>query len=136
MNSTDVNDSFKSFFKVFVKLYDECFLPLAVTRTKQLTTRKPLPVTRTKHLTSRKPLAVTRTKQLTPRKPWITQVILTSIKKKTRFYRDYLKKNTTHETVKYKKYKNKLTKIIKAAEKSYYLCQFDNVKSDIKQTWK
>ena len=88
VNSADVNDSFKSFFKVFVKLYDECFLPLAVTRTKQLTARK----------------------------PWITQVILTSINKKNRFYRDYLKKNTPHETVKYKKYINKLTKIIKAAE--------------------
>ena len=61
VNSADVNDSFKSFFRVFVKLYDECFLPLAVTRTKQLTARK----------------------------PWITQVILTSIKKKNRFYRDY-----------------------------------------------
>ena len=30
----------------------------------------------------------------------------------------------------------KLSKIIKAAEKAYYVCKFDDVKSDIKQTWK
>ena len=57
-------------------------------------------------------------------------------KKEKRFYRYYLKKKTLHATVKYKKYINKLTKLIKAAEKSYYLCKFDNVKSDIKEIWK
>ena len=38
------------------------------------------------------------------------------------------KKNTPHATEKYKIYINKLRKIIKAAENSYYLCKFDNVK--------
>ena len=78
LNATDVNECYDSFINIFGKLYDECL-----------------------------PLDVTGAKHQTPRKSWITKCILVSINKKTRFYRDCLKKKTPHSTVKFKEYRNK-----------------------------
>ena len=73
--------------------------------------------------------------QLYPQKPWITQrIILTSIKK-SGYDKDSLKKNSVYAISKYKCYKNKLTKIIKAAKRNYYISKFEDVKSEIKQIW-
>jgi len=36
---------------------------------------------------------------------------------------------------KYKKYRNKLTKLIRAAQKSYYAERFEEIRDDVKRTW-
>ena len=47
-----------------------------------------------------------------PNKPWITHIILFSIKKKHRQYKESLRKKTPSAISKYKAYKHKLSKII------------------------
>ena len=84
------------------------------------------------------PFVFSKQSQLYLQKPWITQCILISIKIKARYYKrqfDLKKKKSVYAISKYKCYKNKLTKIIKAAKSNYYLNKFEADKSDIKQTW-
>ena len=45
------------------------------------------------------------------------------------------RKKTPSAISKYKAYTNKLTKIIRASEKSYFMNKFESVKTDIKKTW-
>jgi len=68
-------------------------------------------------------------------KPWITHSILTSAKKKNQLYLDYLKKKTPESKIKYSKYRNKFTGIIRAAEKAYYANRFESLKGNMKETW-
>ena len=70
-----------------------------------------------------------------PNIPWITQGILFSIQNKHRYYKESLRKKTPSAISKYKAYKNKLTIIIRASEKSYFINEFESVKTDIKKTW-
>ena len=70
-----------------------------------------------------------------PNKPWITQGIFFSIKKKHCYYKESLRKKTPSAISKYKAYKNKLTKIIRASEKSYFMNKIESVKTDIRKTW-
>ena len=53
-------------------------------------------------------------------KPWITPSMLRSVKKKNRLYSRTLKTKLEVHKTEYKIYKNKLTKIIRVAEKEYY----------------
>ena len=69
-----------------------------------------------------------------PNNAWIIQGILFSIKKKHRYYKESLRKKTPSAISKYKAYKNKLTKIITASEKSYFMNKFESVETDIKKT--
>ena len=46
-----------------------------------------------------------------------------------------MKFRTEESNIKYKLYKNKLTMIMRKAEKSYYCSQLDIYKNDIKKTW-
>ena len=68
-------------------------------------------------------------------KPWITPGLLVSIKRKHRYYWASIKKKTESAINKYKKYKNKLGKLIKTAQKLYFAQRFENVKGDIRRTW-
>ena len=52
-----------------------------------------------------------------PYKPWITKGIIKSIYKKSRLYKEAIKKNTDNSISKYKIYKNKLIKIIRNAKR-------------------
>jgi len=70
------------------------------------------------------------------RKPWITTSILNSVIRKQKLYKRYLQTKSQDNKNRYIKYKNKLTKIIRAAERKYYLDKFNNVKESIKDTWK
>ena len=70
-----------------------------------------------------------------PNKPWIKQGILFSIKKKHRYYKESLRKKTPSVISKYKAYKDMPIKIIRAAEKSYFMNKFESVKTDNKNTW-
>ena len=73
-------------------------------------------------------------------KPWISHAIKNSIKKKTNLYKKYIKEFLPGLKKilldKYKIYKNKLTIIIRAAEKNYYQNKLNNVKENMSKTWK
>ena len=69
-------------------------------------------------------------------KPWITRGLANACKKKNRMYVTSLRTKLKDDEVKYKLYKNKLTKILRAAEKIYYSKQLEQQKYNIKGTWK
>ena len=74
-------------------------------------------------------------KHLTGSKPWITNGILTSIRKRLNLYKVWLQKRTDTSLKKYKNFKNKLTRIIRISERSYYKEKFTEAKGNIKNTW-
>lgn len=68
-------------------------------------------------------------------KPWLSHAVLNSIRRKDALYRNYLQKKTDSSNAKYKTFKNKLTKVIRAAKKMYYENLFLEVKGDLRKTW-
>ena len=68
-------------------------------------------------------------------KPWITNVLVNACKKKNLLYKNFLKHRTVQSEVKYKKYKNKLVKILKTAEKLYYNDLLQENINCSKKTW-
>ena len=81
------------------------------------------------------PLTKVKINPIKDSKPWITSTLLNSIKRKNNLYKQYLnnKSNTTLE--KYKKYKNKLTSILRLAEKNYFSNKLLEAKNNLSQTW-
>ena len=69
-------------------------------------------------------------------KPWITVAIRKSIKKKNDLYKNWIKTRSDSRLATYKKYKNKLTSTIRAAERLYYNNRFAEVQGDLKRTWR
>ena len=69
-------------------------------------------------------------------KPWITRTILNSINKKNTMYKHYMKSKSPSLLEKYKKYKNKLTTILRSAEKKYYADRLQRVNDNASKTWK
>lgn len=53
-------------------------------------------------------------------KPWITNGILKSIRKKNTLYKKYIKNLNIHNKSVYTKYKNKLTKVLRASKQLFY----------------
>lgn len=105
---TDPNESYKSLSIEFLKIYDQNF-PTKIIKTKKYNNY----------------LA-----------PWMTKALLISIRKKNKLYKKFLtSQNSLHES-RYKKYKNKLTHLIKIAKKQYYEEKFEEVKNNHKATWR
>lgn len=102
----DVNDAYEEFLDTYVKLYNVH-----------------CPVKRCKINKFEK-------------KPWITKGLQRACKKKNKLYRDYVKYQTKDHEIKYKKYKNKLTTILRKAEKDYYYKELNDNKNNMKDTWK
>ena len=69
------------------------------------------------------------------RKPWLTDALRNSIKFKNKLYTKYLKVKSVYNEITYKNYKNKLTRILKAAEKKYYSELLIANKSNMRKTW-
>ena len=103
----DVHSAYNSFLSGFLSLYNECC-----------------------------PTVSKKIKVRNCHKPWITPGILTSVKKKNNLYKKWLKKRTDISLSKYKRYKNKLTDVMRRAEKLYYENRFVELKNDAKNTWK
>ena len=70
------------------------------------------------------------------RKPWMTKSLVNACRKKNRMYIKSIKTKLKCDDDKYKTYKNKLTKIIKTAEKLYYSRILEEQKNNIKGTWR
>ena len=68
--------------------------------------------------------------------PWMTKVLLVSVRKKNKLYKQFLTVRNFSRESRYKMYKNKLTHLIKAAKKAYYDKRFNAAKSNQKATWK
>lgn len=69
------------------------------------------------------------------RKPWLTSAIKESIRIKNKLYWRYKKINSCYNECQYKLYRNKLTKLIKHAEKKHYEALLEANKSNLKKTW-
>ena len=69
-------------------------------------------------------------------KPWITKAVSKSIKTKHRLYSKVLKSNFNPDVyLKYKKYRNMLTTILRNAKKLYYGDLFKKHKGNTRKTW-
>ena len=107
--SGDPNASYDVFIEKFTGLLDSCF-PFKIVRGKALNSFK---------------------------KPWLTKDLLKSINKKNKLYKQYLRnRRSDAQFLKYKKYKNKLTYLLRIAKKRYHETQIDKNKDNIKLTWK
>ena len=69
-------------------------------------------------------------------KPWITSTLLNSIKKKNNLYKKYLNKKSVDLLEKYKKYKNKLTSVLRFAEKNYFSNKLLEAINNLSKTWR
>ena len=67
--------------------------------------------------------------------PWITKGLQNACKKKNTLYKEFIKLRTKDAENKYKKYKNKLTNIMRISKKEYYRKLIDNNKNNIKGLW-
>ena len=68
--------------------------------------------------------------------PLITNGLRNACKKKNYLYQIFLKNRTKQAEIKYKKYKNKLTTIMREVKKDYYTKQLDTKRNNIKEMWK
>ena len=68
-------------------------------------------------------------------KPWVTTGILKSIHHKHNLYKRFIQNKDSKSESKYKTYKNKLTQIIRIAEKMYYANKFNLALGNIKKIW-
>ena len=82
------------------------------------------------------PIVNEKVKKTRTDKPWMTKSLINACKKKNLLHRQFLKKRTDECESKYKKYKNKLTAILRYCEKQYYTGILDYNKGNIKETWK
>ena len=71
-----------------------------------------------------------------PDKPWMTTCLKNACKKKNMLYKQFLKNRIIEREAKYKKYKNKLTAILRYSEKQHYSNILELNKMNMKETWK
>jgi hypothetical protein len=69
------------------------------------------------------------------RKPWLSESIKKSINRKNNMFISLRKKYSKDKELYYKQYKIRLNKIIKCAERQFYLETLDNHKNNLKKTW-
>ena len=88
------------------------------------------------HLNSCCPVKRFVVKDVQKQKPWLTRGLENAIKKKNSLYKNFLRCKTTVSQMKYKSYKNKLTSVLRYAQKRYYDKLLSDKEMDIKGTWK
>ena len=106
-NTDDVNICYDNFLNKFLQLFNE-FCPV-----KQI-----------------------KTSQNKVYKPWFTNGLKNACRKKNQLYAKYLSSNCNQALEKYKKYKNKLTKILRSCEKHYFDKILKEQSNNIRGTWK
>ena len=108
LDDIDVNQDYNTFVTKFQELYDEC-IPL-------------------KKCTSKR--------KRDPKLPWITKGLLKSINHKNKLYKEYVQCPSNNKKQKFKTYRNKLHGLIRKAKRLYYFKKFEQVKNNMRQTWK
>lgn len=106
LNTNDVNNAYNEFIRIFVTNFE-----------------KNCPLMKVK---------------LNPRsinKPWFTKSLKDACANKNKLYFKFLKTKLPKDEDVYKKYKNKLTSILRYCEKKYYDDLFEKSKRDAKKTW-
>ena len=68
-------------------------------------------------------------------KLWLTKGLIKACKKKNRLYREFIKHRTKEKEDKYKKYKNRLTWIMRLQQKNYYEQLLNKHTNNIIATW-
>ena len=106
-DAPSINDKYSIFMGIINRIHNNCF-----------------------------PLISTKINPLKETKPWISPTLLNSVKKKNNMYKQYLSNRSPDLLTKYKKYKNKLTSILRQAEKDYYSAKIIEAKDNIAKTWK
>ena len=69
------------------------------------------------------------------RLPWLTDALRQSIRQKNKLYKLSIKKPVLTNKLTYRTYRNKLTHLLKRAEKIHYQQQFEDCKNNIFKTW-
>lgn len=69
-------------------------------------------------------------------KPWLTKALKKACRRKNRLYYKFIDNRTNVNECKYKAYKNKLTAILRLAEKRYYSELLASHRHDVRKTWK
>jgi len=69
-------------------------------------------------------------------KPWITTCLLNSIKRKNKLYKQYLRYPCKETEARYKQYKNKLTHLLRIAQKTHVQSYLSEHQGDLKKTWR
>lgn len=75
-------------------------------------------------------------KQYNKIKPWITNGVITSIKKRDKLKKQLLKTCSKEKEIEYKTYRNNLKKIINNAKNTYYRRKIEENKHNLKNTYK
>lgn len=103
-----VQEAYSSFLATFIQLYDKnC--PMMIYNVKD------------------------KNKQ---QKCWMTKGLLNACKKKNTLYREFIKHRTENVELKYKVYKNKLTKILRTRKEAYYSSRLEKNRDNMRGTWK
>lgn len=68
--------------------------------------------------------------------PWVTREILASRKVKNKLYKRFIKNPTETNEKNYKVYRNKFNKIKRNAKKMYYSNKLNELKGNLRHTWK
>ena len=108
LDNINAEDDYTKFVNKFLDLYEHC-IPL------RKCTRKP---------------------KKEPRSPWITKGLLCSINNKNKLYKKYVHSPSQANHQQFKTYRNKLHSLIRKSKRVYYFNKFEQVKTDMRQTWK
>ena len=107
LDHTDANKAYDSFYDCINTTYNECFPKRFISKTK---------LRKKKH-------------------PWITRGILTSIKRKNKLYKHYIKNPTDVNKALYTTYRNKLTAVIRLSKRSHFNNKFHDARNNPRNTW-
>lgn len=77
-----------------------------------------------------------KTRRVNRQKAWLTSGLKNACHKKNNLYRRFIKSRSDETEQCYKKHKNKLTSILRNAEKTYNKGLLDDQKQNMKETWK
>ena len=104
-NTEDVNKAYEMFYYDFVSIFNKCCPQTKVNLKKR------------------------------NHKPWLTKGLINACHKKNLLYKEQLGKSSELSRTRYKLYKNKLTAILRKADKMYYFNKMHKYKGKIKETW-
>ena len=104
---TDPSKAYDRFYSKLFAIYDNC-IPMKKMSNKQRKLQK---------------------------KPWLTKAIMKSLTIKNKLYKKTVKTPSSDNIQEYKRYRNKLSHIIRISKKRYYKEKFAEMHNNLKKTW-